>query len=897
MEAPQSNSEEFRGVIDDLTIQNKRLRKKLRQYKTLHCSHLQDEKLFEVRFHGLAPHRKRKLEEILRSFASNIEESLDTSVFNIDTLKASTPALTNHKPASSSTSYSKGSKPIDSAYASMSGKAISSQKPLQDSQHTQAQSKLRQQNVKSHLHDTPETLVPHNSFAMSEGAKSKLVVRRLEQIFTGRRITRRRSRYEKPPDFSQSAAQSDITRLEAQGLKFPQSRAGVRQPRVLPKGAELQLGSLSEANLAVQQSQQRVESHEKRLQKEGTREARIFLGCVESQIDSSSETNLTGQQSRLSTDEEGSVSRGQRASRGATPDQRPTRPIDLDLQRAQPPSANIEYIRHLGLASPTATADVTSDPDDGWVFLNLLTSMAQLHTLNVTPEFIRHAIADVSSKFELSTDGTKVRWMGGTDGTKINSDSDESDETGNWKFADSGTLFNDGRSLTEIAGRRGLEDDQETNNNLPIATIDLATAVENGGKRRPMYLEQPADIDNFQYKPLFFHGTASEDEDALTYTTNSLSSFDPLENGTGLHSGSHGIRESEARPRKQTRRNGPIIFYNKAEFCTDLSGDLNDVMCDEAAYSRCTEEPIGFLSSANRQNLSESESVYVSDGEGVMDSLDLDHGDESPTRSAMDLEDLKSSISDVSATSPIPMEASGLGGVQPEDNFMVKVRIRYWKGEGRISRTPCAFSSSDNKGPRLFGRMHRGIANRLREARDIPRSQPIQGPIKSEIISTARTDMRPSSLPPPSYICLPFSSSESDDGDDEGDDEDDDASIERRSEKTPSLAKSSVKDPTDSKPTKFSLGSSSDEDQESSYLSTSSEADDSSSIDFLANARALDPDTIAAQEREFEINSVQQVTPTGATAVRSGEPLISGVAAKADSDVDSMIVDGYVEDD
>ena len=280
MEANESNSEEFRGVIDDLTIQNKRLRKKLKQYERLHGSHLQEEKLFEVRFHGLAAHRKRELEEILRNFASSSEELPETSLFNPGNLKASAPALANHKPSSSSTSYSKGSKPIDSAYASMSGQTGVSQKQSQDhpQEDMQAQSQFKQHNVKSYLHDIPETLLPKHSLAMSERTKSKLVVRRLEQIFIGRRAARGHNQSLQQQEVSQSAAQADRIRLERRSRKFPVIREGVREARILPKNAELKVESLSKANLAAQESQQATESRGRgrRPLKEGTREARIL---------------------------------------------------------------------------------------------------------------------------------------------------------------------------------------------------------------------------------------------------------------------------------------------------------------------------------------------------------------------------------------------------------------------------------------------------------------------------------------------------------------------------------------------------------------------------------------------------------------------------------------------
>ncbi len=894
MEANESNSEDFRGVIDDLTIQNKRLRKKLKQYERLHCSHLQEEKLFEVRIHGLAAHRQRELEEILRTFASNCEESPETSLFNIGNFKASAPILTNHKPSSSSTSCSKGSKPIDSAYASMSGQAGASQKQLQDNPHKETQAHSRQQNVKSYLHDIPETLIPKNSLPMSERAKSKLVVRRLEQIFTGRRAAPRHNQSQQQQEVSQSAAQADRNRLESRGLKVPPVRGGGREAPILRNDAELKVDSLSEANLAAQQSQQIVENRGRRPRKEGTREARILLGCVGSQIDSSSETNLTGQQSRPSTDGEDSRSREPRVSRGVTPDQRPTRPIDLDLHRAQVPSDNIEYIRHLGLASPTAISDANPDPDDGWVFLNLLSSMAQLHTLNVTPEFIKHAVADVSSKFELSSDGTKVRWQGGTDGTKMSSDSDESDDIGNWRSTDTSVSISKRGSLSKSGGTADPKIFQEPNSALPDPSVGLLAPPEVGAKRRPVYLEQPNDVDKFQYKPLFFHVTASEDENASADATNSISSFDPMENGTGLNSGSHGIHESEVKLRKQNRENGPIIFYNKARFCTDLSGNTSGAMYDETAYYRYVQEPIGCLQHADGEKLDESESDYV------VESMNLDVGSPMITRSVLDLEDLRSSISDLSTTSPISMEVSGLGGIQPEDNFMVKVQVRHGERKKRDSPARSPFSSPRSQIRRLLHSIsRRGSTNTFREAKDIPRSQPSRAPIKSEIISSVKTIMPPSSLPPPSYVCLPFSSSESGDGDDE--DEDEDANINYYSGRPRASAKRSAEDIGDPKSARFFLGSSSDESKELSYLSTSSGSDDDSSIDFLANARVIDPDTIAAQEREFEVNSVQQPARAGSMAVTLGEPTSPGSGppriAGTESDVDSMSVDGDVEDD
>ena len=886
MEANESNSEDFRSVIDDLTIQNKRLRRKLKKYERLHCSHLQEEKSFEVRIHGLAAHRKRELEGILRSFASRCEESPKTSPCNLEGFKGSAPTLSNLNP-SPSTSYSKGSKPIDSAYASMSGQTGVSQKQSQAhlQQDLQAQSQSKQQHVQSYLHDIPATLVPKHSLAMSERAKSRLVVRRLEQIFTGRKAAGAHNQSHQQQEVSQSAAKGDRMQLDTRSSNFRPIREGLRAARILPNHAELKVDSLSEANLATQQSEQTVESRGRNPLKEGMREARISLGCAESQIDSSSDTNLTGQQSRQSTDGEDSRSRDPWASRHLTPDQRPTHPLDLDLQRAQVPLDNIEYIRHLGIASPAATLEASSDSNNGWVFLNLLTSMAQLHTLNVTPEFIRHAVAKLSSKFELSTDGTKVRWQGGIDGTQFSSDSDESDHTRNWKSTDISVPVSKRGSVADLSSRTDVEDSQEPNSALPVPNIGLSAAPEVGAKRRPVYLEQPNDVDKFHYKQLFFHSTASEHDDDSAHANNSVSSSDPMEDATGLNPRSEGIRESEVKLRTQNRKNGPIIFYNKARFCTDLSGDSSGAMHDEAAYCRYTQEPIGCLQLADSGKLDENEGDHVPGGDDLTESMDLDFGSTITTRSALDLEDLKSLISDLSTTTPVPMDVSGLGGIQPEDNFMVQVRVCHRGRNGRGSRPHSPPSSP---------------CSQIRRSRtNMPRSQPDRGNITSEIISTVKTDMPPSSLPPASYLLLPFSSSESDDGDDE--DEGEEPSISYYKQKPRASAKASVEKVVDARPAHFFLGSSSDEHKVSSYASTSSGSEDDSSIDFLANARVLDPDTIAAQEREFDFNSTQQPAGIHSVTTMARDFTSSGSetpgVAQTESDVDSMSVDGDAEDD
>ncbi|KAL6721040.1 hypothetical protein ACLMJK_000140 [Lecanora helva] len=843
MESSDSNSEDFRSVIDDLTIQNKKLKKKLRQYEKLHCSHLEQEKLFEVRMHGLAGHRKRELERTLRSFASSIDDyspnkptfnsvpsrqpraavaasepssSLQTTANGIFHRPESIAAM--RKPSSASTSYSK---PLDSAYASMSGQTgITQLQPIDTRKSdavTHAPQKQRnvQSNVQSYLHDIPETLVPRHTLAMSERSKSKLVVQRLEQIFTGKGAAlRTHGQSHQQQEVSHSAAQAD----QARGRSL--TKEGVREARILPSDADLQVDTLSEVNAATQQSRQ--SSHDRP---------------------------------------------GAQVSRDQSPDQRPTRPLDLDIHRAQVPEDNIDYIRHLGLSLPAASTK--SDPTDGWVYLNLLISMAQLHTLNVTPEFIRNAIANVSSQFQLSDDGSKVKWLGGSQGTNLTSDDDDSSEIGKSISAGINTMAAKRGSVNKTSSSGVWQGAQEPNTALPNMSQKSSSDHDFAAKRRPVFLTQETGGSDFHYKPLFFHAASSDGDDDSEIMSSSIPSSDVMENATalnsGINSGSHGLRETEVNMRKQNAENGPIIFYHKARFCTDLSGDASGSHFAEIDYHRYTQDPVGCSADDLDKSVEEQ-------SEEAPEAMELDFVNVEGDGSTLDLEDLRSCLSDcfssTSSTnvSPVPMEASGLGGVQPEDNFVLKVQVRH-----QDRKTQSLSHTSRQRHHHLS----KVTPTRLR----IPRSQPITTSIKSEVVSTSKTDLRPSSLPPPSYAYLPYSSSDSEDEDDHSE-----VSVTAENDLHHSCAR----------PTENFNGALSNETKDSSSKSATSNCDDNDddddSIDLLAHARVLDPIAIAARERDFDNDAV----PSGsvaATAGQSSSGLIRPIAI-ASSDVDSMSVGG-----
>ncbi|KAH8151715.1 uncharacterized protein LAJ45_04337 [Morchella importuna] len=176
--AEESNSDSFRSVIDDLTIKNQKLKKRLKKLEGLHGGGLAEEKLFEVRMHGLPLHKKQELERLLQGFAS----TLDSDQSPVSSSKKSpetslSPSLPSINPSTSSLNIA------DSAYASNSRSGTTSVAP---SSHVKTKSHVARSSSASDKMSggsvmSSSPLAPPTS----ERAKMKEVVRKLEQLFTG----------------------------------------------------------------------------------------------------------------------------------------------------------------------------------------------------------------------------------------------------------------------------------------------------------------------------------------------------------------------------------------------------------------------------------------------------------------------------------------------------------------------------------------------------------------------------------------------------------------------------------------------------------------------------------------------------------------------------------------
>jgi len=500
--AHNNGVDDYRNVIDDLTVQIHKLKAELRRYKEKGPKTLRTDEVFEIKIHDVPKRKKGELEDILREFAAGLGGPFQSSPSQKNSSKHTKGSQTCSGSCSNShlqLSASGGNAPItDSGYASMSTGAVSSgntpgRTPIG------SRIKVSEQILTDYRSDTPEGLLPRQVSATDKERK-KLVVRRLEQLFTGTG-------------------------------KTTSSHAG-------HAGAASSTGNGALATALANGTSQKVQQTQTfaLTATEPQREARIMpLERQDVEREGQSWHNEFTPNSDGGHDE----TNGSRH-----PEQRPTQPTDLDPDRVQVPSENMEYIRHLGFGTPDLSSSQhellqNAHPDaSGWLYLSLLSNLAHLHLLNVTPSFIRYAVMEISTKLQVSHDGRKVRWRGGSEGTKLSSD-----ESGAQRSSD-----------TEGAS--------DSNTGVPCKRQKSGSSAGADINRGSLSTETSK---SFQYTPLF---AQQEPPSAQTESTidGKSSSLRPL-GGDEVEQSQRGGSECTASNSRKRHHDGVIVFYKGTPFC------------------------------------------------------------------------------------------------------------------------------------------------------------------------------------------------------------------------------------------------------------------------------------------------------------------------------------------
>ena len=778
--AQSSSADEYRSVIDDLTVEIQKLKDELKRYKQKGPDMLRKDKLFEIKIHGLPKRKKRELEATLRDFTVGLDSSLDAgssshqnkvSRDQRERIYSASGSMSKHASSSSGSN----NRPVDSAYASMSTGAHSSGASLSRPSMS-ARAKSSEQKVESYLRDIPEGLYPRHVL-MTDKEKKKLVVRRLEQLFTGKIGGRfRRNQQQSSGSNIQSG---NLAPVMGEG-QAQQQRPLIHQPPLL--GGQSTTGS---ANNNVGAGNGNGNGNGKGGDGQATelaREARILPleqqsghGKKSRSRDNGSASNSAGDQTESGGNGNTSGGTNPSPSNPPLPEQRPTRLTDLDPDRVQVPSENMEYIKHLGLVPPELLQVPTQDvhPDaEGWVYLNLLCNLAQLHMINVTPDFVRSAVSEISTKFQLSPDGRKIRWRGGTEGTRFSSDSSGDNDQANPELDDTDSNKDGSRKRQKTGHSTGDE-------------IRSGSSSKNASKFGPQI---SASSESFHYKPLFVHQPSSGEQTSMDET---LSSFGPVEESNVDDSRGGGFSGSgNTSSRRKRRRDGAIIYYSGAPFCTDLSGDPGDASPMTYMMSSGQEQqedtsqfkrPVAVRSESGsslsyrplteKMPLPETTTKMDIDTSDDVPSLTADSGDESGAA------DIAMSWSDQQQYIQVhALEPCGLGGVMPEDHFMVVVTTKRPKEEISPSVASGQKSRAEETTDGIIGRLASMSTSSPVPAGTIATSQADQPVVEIEYTSGRIKRLAPVRLPPPAIFFPPFSSDDSSEEDDEmmsedGDDE------------------------------------------------------------------------------------------------------------------------------
>ncbi|KAJ4127844.1 hypothetical protein NW768_008122 [Fusarium equiseti] len=712
-----SSVDDYCNVIDDLTLEIQQLQRELKPYKQRGPALLQKDRLFEIKVHGLPQEKRTELEAILRDFTTDpdvspaalaLQKKTKMSPHSSDHIHSKSGIMREHAASSPGSSLRR----TDSAYASISAGAVSPSTPVNLPILTSAQPTKGK--VEDYLRDVPDGLYPQHVI-MSDEERKSLVVSRLEQLFTSR---------------SNDASIAKV-------------------PLMRPGGSFIKARGVADAQMAVLSSALEPLAHGT----EPTREARILppkQPHTSRNIYHSGDCGSTSDPNLETGGEGGGLTSDGKPSSPAMPlsKQRPTRPCDLDPDRAQNPSETMNYIRHLDLLPaellPSQQSGQGNYPDTGdWVSLNLLYNLAQLHLVNVTPVFVRSAISKLSTRLQLSSDGHKIRWRGGSQDTKFGSYS-----------CGYNTLENPPGGNVDDLQR---EDMRQKTSHFTTNESQLDSHLS-------------ARLKSFHYKPLFALQDSSDE-----YTLRGASVCSSVV-ATNKNCGESGLtlKNSAGSAGKRRHREGAITYYSSAAFYTDLAGDSTDPSLTTSTLSNVqtrkdSQQPSGSALSPRRitSRTSKSSISYMPSTDGYQDLRQKALAVGCDEDQAQDLtNDGNDQSSDVELyliwndgqqlIRHQPLEPSGVGGVRPADHFTVFVDTKRPKRD-----------ASSVYGPQIR-RSNESIERIVRPQEAMSTSSPVLSGSETKAIEGLRSmeieylswrteRLMPAPLPPPANFLPPFS--------------------------------------------------------------------------------------------------------------------------------------------
>ncbi|KAI7322653.1 hypothetical protein KC315_g8758 [Hortaea werneckii] len=461
--------------------------------------------------------------------------------------------------------------------------------------------------------------------------------------------------------------------------------------------------------------------------------------------------------------------------------------------------------------------------------------MAQLHTVNVTVDFVRKALSEYSDRFEISQDGRKVRWKGHKSRARNASSADASEE----------------QTSGEIT-------DEQSPRKRPKLMSQATTRSKTSQARGGATTRSGVDGNNkLMYTPMFFHKDSTDEDSSEEEIEDDSeeSAFPQIAGGesSAMTSSGKPLSLGVRKAKKKSDDDGPIIFYNNARFCTDLSGErMPEGNKQPIPYNKVDATPLGRPQRLQEKPV-EKRGPLESAGH-LPEPMDLS---DNPIPAEKELtfppaSPLASEAPWQPDEKPIKLEVTGIGGVCPADNFAIKVKSIH----GRFDQAEAPETGEQRSRPLSLPPRFADIL----QSADGKRSS--RAAVHKKVVSSRTQVLPPSELPPAlSYMPVDDDSlddNDSDAGSDASNEEDEDGNSSPPSQ-APQPMDIHFSDSDDER------GEEDDDDE--------SDAESNSSLDLLAAARELDPEAVHAKEREYDAHMAERLAeeiPAGSSAATAG---------------------------
>ncbi|BGP22217.1 frequency clock protein [Rhodotorula toruloides] len=386
------SEQSFRDIVDDLTLENQKLKARLKRFESARVpTNLRKERLFEVRFFdGLPKAKRREIESFLTDYVQSFSNS--TSGDYTDSSRINTTGNSSSHDHTESTSSlgatlrslrssekealqvvvdpaSRRESPTSGRSGSGSGSGSGKRTGSGDGTGSGGEKRKRRRLDSA----APSTVAPLGLISSVAFPDPPRLLRRPTDIF--------------PPERDILAAPSappieTVSRMgTGSGIRItePHSRKRRRTPAASPEAAA-------------------TTPDRTRLQRSGSWEGSVGSSTGAPDPDRLGDliVELIERLFFESLPVEGV----------AGPQIPPQNPLGSDpTPLPAKSSTNTQYLRNM-LAADEITAT------GGWLYLNLVSTMAALHRLNVSVGTVRHALRSKSKLIEVSSDGTKIRWHG-----------------------------------------------------------------------------------------------------------------------------------------------------------------------------------------------------------------------------------------------------------------------------------------------------------------------------------------------------------------------------------------------------------------------------------------------------------------------------------------------------